>query len=79
MRFQLLGLWPIGQYTIPADTVIEVIDGKANWNGVELRPPLPMNAKALDQSAYIAMCEWYPGLENELIFDREVVTPKRTG
>jgi hypothetical protein len=77
MRFQLLGEWPVGQYAIPASTVIEVIDGRANWQGHKLPMPVPINALALDAKAYEALCAAYPERLNELHFDRTVVKPKR--
>ena len=59
MKFQLLGDWPCqgGALFVPAGTVIDGNDPK--WLGAALPKPMPMNAKALDQDAYDALCLWY--------------------
>ena len=59
MKFLLLGDWPCagGALLVPAGTVIDGNDPK--WNGTSLPTPMPLNAKALDQDAYDALCVWY--------------------
>jgi hypothetical protein len=84
MRWQLRGDWPVGQWCIPADTII---DGHNPINPFD-RTPLPMpppfaTAVALDDEAALAMCMaheehdtiggWHhlhfaPGIDREAIF-----------
>jgi hypothetical protein len=58
MRFELLEPWPVGQFLVPAGTII---DGKApQWRGMALPLPMPMDAKALDQDAADHLSMAYP-------------------
>jgi hypothetical protein len=60
MRWQLAGDWPIGQFSIPAGTVLSSGAGEAPiWNGVALPMPPPLNAVALDEDAALLMLQWY--------------------
>jgi hypothetical protein len=57
MRWQLLGDWPVGQWLVPAGTVLE---GTApTWNGIPLPMPMPLNAISLDDEAALMMLKWY--------------------
>lgn len=60
MRFEMMTAWPVGQWLVPAGTVIAIVDGKADWNGIPLPLPMPLTAKALDQDAADALGRWYP-------------------
>jgi hypothetical protein len=57
MKFQLLGDWPVGQFCIPAETIID--GANPLWNNIPLPLPMPLNARCLDQEAYDAMVAWY--------------------
>ena len=67
MRFQLLGAWPVRDFVVPAGTRLEFVaadpalDRPAglDWNGIWLPLPAPVNAQALDQSAYDHLLEHY--------------------
>jgi hypothetical protein len=60
MRWQLAGDWPVGQFCIPAGTVLSSGAGEAPiWNGIALPMPPPINAVALDEDAALQMCLWY--------------------
>jgi hypothetical protein len=50
MKWQLLGDWPVGQFLIPAGTII---DSEGNGRDLPLPPPF---SKALDQSALDCLC-----------------------
>jgi hypothetical protein len=60
MRFQLANHgWPIaGGLLIPEGTILDRDDW--SWNGAALTWPPPINAIALDQSAYDELLRHYP-------------------
>jgi hypothetical protein len=60
MRFMLGEPWPCsgGAMLIPAGTILDSDDW--SWNGVALTWPPPINAIALDQSAYDELLRHYP-------------------
>jgi hypothetical protein len=58
MMFLLTQPWPVARgLTIPAGTTIDGTN--LTWNGLTLTTPLPIDAKAMDQSASDAMKQWY--------------------
>jgi hypothetical protein len=88
MRWQLAGDWPIGQFCIPAGTVLSSGAGEAPiWNGVALPMPMPINSAALDEEAALLMLQWYephdwyrlhfgPGINREAIMARAAASPR---
>jgi hypothetical protein len=76
MKWQLGGDWPVGQFSIPADTVLTSVSGEPpHWNGITLTMPMPINAIALDNEAAQLMLQWWGGnnsygydLRHRLIF-----------
>ena len=85
MRWQLAGPWPVGPAVIPAGTIITAVvgpDGGLVFDRT-VRPPMPINAAALDHEAALQTCMWYeetdtvggwhqllfhPGIDREAIF-----------
>jgi hypothetical protein len=60
LRWQLTGDWPVGQFLVPAGTVLSAGDGEApTWNGIKLPLPMPLNATALDEEGALQMCAWH--------------------
>jgi hypothetical protein len=51
--------WPVGQFVIPAGTVIDSADWK--WGGFPLPLAVPIDAICLDQEAYNISLSWYGG------------------
>jgi hypothetical protein len=84
MRWQLAGPWPIGPAVIPAGTIITAVvgpDGGLVFDHT-VRPPMPINAAALDHEAALQMCMWYEETDtvggwHQLLFhpniDREAI------
>ena len=70
MRWQLAGDWPVGQFSIPAGTVLSSGAGEAPiWNGVALPMPPPLNAVPLDAEAALLMLRSYDeSLWHRLVF-----------
>jgi hypothetical protein len=80
MRYAIgAGGWPVGQYLIPAGTLIDTsatddwsrlaasINSRGDpWDRVIGHTP-PMNAVALDQAAWNAMASAYPGYRHLLL------------
>jgi hypothetical protein len=75
MRFEMMTAWPVGQWLIPAGTVIDGND--PNWNGIPLPLPMPLSARALDQSAADALAHWYP-FHFHLLHCANGIKPKRS-
>ena len=76
MKWQLLGHWPVGQWLVPAGTIIT---DDLHWGatGIKFPVPLPINARALNQSAYDQLCKWYgPDQWHLLSYDPHHVQPK---
>jgi hypothetical protein len=70
MRWQLTTGWPVGQWLVPADTILiagssgGAITSPPIWNGTVALPidntrPAPIDAIALDQEASNLMKQWY--------------------
>ena len=59
MKFQLMADWPVGQYLVPAGTLIDG-GNNPNWNNIPLPMPMPLNAKALDQEGADHLSTTYP-------------------
>jgi hypothetical protein len=81
-RWQLLGDWPHGAITIPAGTEILGEVGPngavtASYNHMALRPPMPLEAKAMDQEAYDAMTRWYSSDLWHRFLHSGDITPRR--
>jgi hypothetical protein len=79
MRWQIGGGgWPVGQYLIPAGTII--IGKPAKYNGVDLPFPMPIDAMPLDEEAALLSLSWYPELWHQLTFgagvDHEAIKAK---
>ena len=65
MIWQLGGPWPVGQYCIPAGTILTGVPGAegepvVKWSSVELPMPMPLNSAAMDEEAALLMLRWYP-------------------
>jgi hypothetical protein len=75
MRFQLLGHWPVGQWLVPAGTMITGPDFQWADTGIKLPQPLPINARALDDAAWKQLCAWYPQQIHMLSYDPTAVEP----
>jgi hypothetical protein len=59
MRFLVTGAgWPVSQYLIPPDTLLDRADWK--WNGIDLPTPLPLCLQPLDAEAYAELLKWHP-------------------
>ena len=82
MRFLLLGDWPIngGALVVPVGTFLEYIEGApsativaqpwgvgAQFNGMAVPIPLPINARCEDQAAYDQMVTWYTPISDQLL------------
>jgi hypothetical protein len=65
MKYQLNGAWPIGQYLIPATTIIDTSAGD-DWSRLARGRVPPLNATPLDDEAHKAMLNHYQ--ENHLKF-----------
>jgi hypothetical protein len=64
-RFELRSDWPVGQFIIPQGSVI---DAEApSWNGIGLPFPFPLESKALNQSGYDQMVEWYSPTSDQFL------------
>ena len=73
MKLLLTSAWPVGQYLIPAGTLIE---GDApQWNGIPLRRPWPITAIALDQEGYAAIAADNPD-QHHLLCRRPEAEPE---
>jgi hypothetical protein len=56
--------WPIGQWLIPADVIIDTTDANHPWRHAwkpifDKGLPPPPTARALDQETYRIMCDHY--------------------
>jgi hypothetical protein len=68
MRWMLKTDWACGGASIPASSVLEApanivtgaLDGEIRWQGWTVRPPLPLDAIALDTDSATQMQVWYP-------------------
>jgi hypothetical protein len=70
-RYILMGDWPAtGSLTVPAGTIIDGDDPQ--WRGIPLPSMMPINAKALDQSAYEALADWYHHSLHRLHYSNDV-------
>jgi hypothetical protein len=64
MRFQLMGNWPVRDFSVPAGTRLEFVSADPDrpegldWNGIRLPLPAPVNAQALDQEAERLQAVW---------------------
>jgi hypothetical protein len=75
MRWQLTQHgWPIngGAHYVPVGTII-TDDLMWGDSGIKFPVPLPINARALNQSAYDQLCKWYPNQLHLLQFDPHTV------
>jgi hypothetical protein len=59
MLYQLLGPWPVGQFCIPAGTVINSA-GTDQWSQLAKGLPPPLTAMPLDRHTWQRMKELYP-------------------
>jgi len=67
MKYQLRDHgWPIGQFCIPAGTVIDT-DASDQWSTLAKGWPPPLNAQPLDQLTYDRMKKTYPGLAHRIV------------
>jgi hypothetical protein len=66
MRFQIAEAgWPVGQFLIPAGTVIDT-EADDDWSRLVRERGLPLNARPMDNEAYEFMVRAYPN-HKELI------------
>jgi hypothetical protein len=65
MRYQLRGDFPVGQYLIPAGTIID-LNGTDQWSMLVkgLRPPL--NGMPLDRFTWQWFQRLYPGEKHQI-------------
>ena len=67
MRYQILsGGWPVGQYLIPAGTVINTASDDQWSNLAKGRPP-PLNSMPLDWETWQKMKKLHPGETHQII------------
>jgi hypothetical protein len=67
MKFQITGAgWPVGQYLIPASTIIDSnADDDWSRHARDQKVP-PINSTPLDLEAYDAMVKHYPAFLHQL-------------
>jgi hypothetical protein len=70
--------WPVdgGRHYVPTGTII-TDDFRWADTGIALPPPMPINARALDQEAWEQMCAWYPQQLHLIQYDPHTVRPNQ--
>lgn len=67
MRFQIgTGGWPVDQFLIPGDTIIDT-EGNDDWSRLARGRGPPLNAHPMDSDAYEFMVRANPGYRHMIV------------